>query len=70
MNEAYWGWYKFIGNNTNGETIGYDGENKIGIRSWNTQDPESLMHLSRELDYDKLNDQALNSLRNFEFLYF
>ncbi len=53
MNEAYWGWYKRIGNDINDEAIGVKAKIEIKTGSWGTQQPKGLLHLIRELELDK-----------------
>ncbi len=53
MNEAYWGWYKCIGDNTGDKVIGIEVEVEIEIGGWVTQRLEGLLHLIRELELDK-----------------
>ena len=35
MKKTYWGWYKYIENDTNDKTIEIELEIEIEIRSWN-----------------------------------
>ncbi len=65
MNEAYRGWYKYIEDDANNEVIEVEAEVEIKIGGWDTQQPENLLYLIRELEFDKYHDQALDSLIDF-----
>ncbi len=36
MNKVYWGWYKYIWDDTNNEAIEIEAEVEIEIRDWGT----------------------------------
>ncbi len=53
MKEAYQEWYKCISDNANDKAIGIEAEVEIEIRGWDMQWLEGLLHLIRELEFNK-----------------
>ena len=61
---------RHIKNDINDKAIGVKAEIEIKIEDWGIQWPKSLLYLITDLEFDKLNDQALDSLINFSFHIF
>ena len=55
--EAYWGWYKYIGDDASDKAIRIEAEIEIevevDVEGWNAQWPKSLIAFDRELELDK-----------------
>ena len=58
-------WIKCIGDDINNKIVKIEAEIEIEIESWDTQQPESLLHLIRKRELDKYNDEAFDSLIDF-----
>ncbi len=52
-NEAYWRWYKCIGNDATDEVIGVEVEVEVDVGGWDTKWPEGLIASDRELELYK-----------------
>ncbi len=51
--EAYWGWYKCIGDDTSDGAVEIEAEVEVDIGGWGTQWPEGLIAPDNKLELNK-----------------